>query len=67
MRRANPNAFEQAQRKLGLNRAQMAKAIGMSARSVDEMRAGRRPVTRRTEIILEALLAAQAVPATPAV
>ncbi len=48
--------FRAAQASLGLSNLQMAEAILMSLRSVEEMRGGRRPVTARTQNIIDMLL-----------
>ena len=51
-----PSDFRKAQSHLGHTNRQMAKAIGVSTRLVEEMRAGRRSITRRTEMLIEILL-----------
>lgn len=50
------NHFKQIQDQLGFNNNGLAAAINMSVRSVEDMRAGRRPVTERTAQIMKALL-----------
>ena len=48
--------FRAAQRVLGLNRQEMADAIAMSTRSIDDARGGRRRVGARTALIVQMLL-----------
>jgi len=45
--------FKDNQKQMGFTNSQMAKALGMSIRSVEDMRAGRRPVQLWTAKLLE--------------
>jgi plasmid maintenance system antidote protein VapI len=51
--------FKRIQKKLGLNNPEMAKALGIGYRLVEEIRGNRRRVTPRTALMVEMLLRAK--------
>lgn len=53
-----PDQFHEARRKLGFTQSQMAHALGMSRQaSIADKEAGRKPITRADELLINAYLA----------
>lgn len=55
-----PNAVKEAREKLGLTQTELAETLDLGPSAICRMEAGTRPISRRTVLALEALIARQA-------